>query len=230
MANNKTSSPAQIAAGVDALIDRLRSEGVANGRSQAEQIISDAKAEAEAIINQAQAEAEQLISQARTETDNIKRGGQEALKVAGRDTMLALKSQLAERFTGEVQRLVGTETDKPELLTRMILEVVGRAQEEVSDSKEIEVLLPRKVEGLEDLSRNPEELEQGILTHFVRLVGRDMLKEGVTFGVVQDNQGGLKLRLVDQEVVLDISDRAIADVILQHLQPRFRALIEGMVG
>jgi V/A-type H+-transporting ATPase subunit E len=39
----------------------------------------------------------------------------------------------------------------------------------------------------------------------------------------------LRLRLVENEVVLDLSDRAIANVLLQHLQPRFRALLEGMV-
>jgi V/A-type H+-transporting ATPase subunit E len=47
--------------------------------------------------------------------------------------------------------------------------------------------------------------------------------------VTKDNQGGLKLRLVDREVILDMSDRAIAEAILEHLQPRFRALLEGMV-
>jgi V/A-type H+-transporting ATPase subunit E len=37
------------------------------------------------------------------------------------------------------------------------------------------------------------------------------------------------VRLVDRDVVLDLSDRAVADVILEHLQPRFRALLEGVV-
>jgi V/A-type H+-transporting ATPase subunit E len=56
-----------------------------------------------------------------------------------------------------------------------------------------------------------------------------MLREGVSFGVAKDNQGGLKLKLVDQEVILDMSDEALAETILEHLQPRFRALLEGMV-
>ncbi|MBO9997658.1 MAG: hypothetical protein J7641_01400 [Cyanobacteria bacterium SID2] len=223
------STPESVASGVEDLIARLRDEGVNNGRTQAEQIVSDAKARAESTIEEAQQEADRIVSQAREEAENLKRAGHEALQVAFRDTNLALKTQLTQRFTGEVQRLVGAETQKPELLQKLILEIAGRVKEEVVPAQQVEVLLPRKVAGLEELSHNPEELEQGILTYFVRLVGQDMLREGIEFGVAKDGRNGLKLRLVNEEVVLDLSDRAIAETILEHLQPRFRALLEGIV-
>ena len=227
--DSRRNSATEVASGVEALIERLRQEGVASGRSQAEQIVSDAKAQADSTLKQAQEQADQIVSKAREEAENLKRAAHEALEVAFRDTRLALKTQLTQRFTGEVQRLIGAETQKPELLEKLILEVAGKVKEEVAVAQQVEVLLPRKVAGLEELSRNPQELEQGILTHFVRLVGQDMVQEGVSFGVAKDNQGGLKLRLVDREIVLDLSDRAIAEAILEHLQPRFRALLEGMV-
>ncbi len=232
MANRRRSrrdTPVEVASGIDTLIARLRDEGVNSGRSQAEQIVKEAEIRAEAIVKEAQAKAERIVSQAREEAENLKRSGNQALEVAFRDTNLALKTQLAQRFTGEVRRLVGAETQKPELLEKLILEVAGRVKEEVAQAQQVEVLLPTKVAGLEELSRNPEELEQGILTYFVRLINQDLLREGVSFGVAKDNQGGLRLRLVDREVVLDLSDRAIADAILAHLQPRFRALLEGIV-
>ena len=232
MVNNRRSrrdTAAEVASGVDTLIARLRDEGVASGRNQAEQLVKEAQDHAEEIVKQAQKQADQIVSQAREEAENLKRAGQESLEVAFRDTNLALKTQLTQRFTGEVQRLVAAETQKPELLQKLILEVAGRVKEEVAQAQEVEVLLPPKVAGLQELSRNPEELKQGILTHFVRLITRDLLREGVSFGFAKDNQGGLKLRLVDQEVVLDLSDRAIAEAILEHLQPRFRALLEGIV-
>ena len=161
--------------------------------------------------------------------ENLERAGKESLEVAFRDTNLALKTQLTQRFTGEVRRLVGVQTQKPELLQKLILEVAGSVKEEVAEAGQVEVLLPRKVAGLEELSREPQELEQGVLTHFNRLISHDLLREGVIFGVAKDNRSGLRLRLVDQEVVLDLSDSAIADAILEHLQPRFRALLEGVV-
>ena len=227
--SSRRDTPAEVASGVDTLIARLRDEGVNSGRTQAEQLVKEAQERADLIVKQAQQQADQIVSEAREEVEKLKRAGQESLEVAFRDTNLALKMQLTQRFTGEVQRLVGAETQKPELLEKLILEVVGRVKEEVAEAQQVEVLLPLKVTGLEELSRNPEELEQGILTYFVRLVSRDLVREGVSFGFAKDNQGGLKLRLVDREVILDLSDRAIAEAILAHLQPRFRALLEGVV-
>lgn len=232
MANNRRSRrdiPVEVASGVEELINRLKNEGVEKGQAQAEQIVSEAKAHAQSMVKQAQQQADQIVSKAREEAENLKRAAHEALEVAFRDTTLALKTQLTQRFTGEVQRLVGAEMQKPELLQKLILELAGKEKEEVAEAQQVEVLMPGKVDGLEELSRNPEELEQGILTYFVRLVSQDMLREGVSFGVAKDNQGGLKLKLVDREVILDMSDEAIADSILEHLQPRFRALLEGMV-
>ena len=230
MRNNKLHrSDLPAAHGVDALVARLRDEGVADGRAQGEEIVKDAQLRAELIIKQAHEKANEMLTEARQEADSLEKAGQQALEVAARDAMLSLKLELNQRFTGEVRRLVGIEVQKPELLQRLILEIAGRAKEEIDGATSVEILLPRNVTGFEELSRNPEELEQGILTHFIRLINQDPLREGITFGVANDSQGGLRIRLVDQEVVLDISDRAIADVLLQYLQPRFRALLEGIV-
>lgn len=232
MANNKRSrrdTPVEVAFGIEELITRLQDEGVQNGQTQAAQIVNDAQIKAEATIRQAQEQAQQIINKAREEADNLKRAGQQALDLAFRDTVLALRGQLMQRFTGEVRRLVGGEQQKQELLEKMILEIAGRVRDEAAQSQEVEVLLPRQVAGLAELSRNPEELEHGVLTQFVRLTVQGMIREGVSFGVAKDNQGGLRIRLVDKEVILDLTDRAVADAILEHLQPRFRALMEGVV-
>jgi V/A-type H+-transporting ATPase subunit E len=57
-----------------------------------------------------------------------------------------------------------------------------------------------------------------------------MIREGVDFGISQEDGGGFHLRLRNGEIELDLSDRALADLLLEHLQPRFRALLEGIVG
>ena len=231
MVNRRRSRPTvdQVVSGVEDLIARLRDEGVNNGRAQAEQIVSDAQAHAESVVKAAQQKADRIVSQAREEAENLKRAGHDALQLAFRDTNLALKTQLSQRLTGKVQHLVCAETEKQDLLQKLILEVAGRVKADMAQAQQVEVLLPRKVVGLEDLSRNAEELEQGILTHFAQLISQDMLREGVIIGVAKDNQGGLRLRLVDRDVVLDLSDRTISEMLLEHLQPCFWALLEGIV-
>jgi V/A-type H+-transporting ATPase subunit E len=226
--NDKTAA-VKVSSGVEALLQRLREDGVANGRAQAEKIVAEAESRAEWILKQAQEETEQLRNQAREEAERLQTAGHEALRVAARDAVLTLKTQLTKQFTGEVQRLVGEAAHKQELLEKLILEVAGRVQEQTATAQQMEMLLPKDVVGLEEISRDPEALEKGTLTYFVRLIGREMLREGVRFGVADDERGGLRIRLEGENIVLDVSDRAIADVLLQHLQPRFRALLEGIV-
>jgi V/A-type H+-transporting ATPase subunit E len=222
-------APAQVAAGVEQLVSRLRDQGVAAGRSQAEALLADARGEAERTLEQARHEARTIVEEARREAEKLERSGRQALELALRDAVLAMKTRLMERFRGEVRQLVGEEQEKQEIVEKMILEVVGRVRPEADRSARIDVLLPRHVAGFEELSRNPEELEKGVLTHFVQLISRGMLREGVSFGVTRDRERGLRVHLEDRDVVLDMTDEAVAEAILVHLQPRFRALLEGVV-
>ncbi len=226
---SRRDTPLEVASGIETLIDRLRDQGVMRGRNESEQLVKDARARADAIVQEAQQKADGILNKARNDADNLRQAGQQALELAFRDTLLALKTQLSSRFTGEVKRLVSEEQQKQEILEKMILEVASRVRSDVDQSSQVEILLPRKVVGLADLSQNPDELEQGVLTHFVRLNSQSMLREGITFGFAKDQTGGLKIRLVDREIELDLSDQAVAAAILEHLQPRFRALLEGVV-
>ncbi|WP_254948278.1 hypothetical protein [Cyanobium sp. N.Huapi 1H5] len=232
MANPKKlrhDTPLAVASGVEELIARLRDQGVEKGRSEAEGLVQEARATAAATVAQAEAQARSIVERARAEAESLQTSGRQALELAFRDASLSLKAQLSERFTGEVRQLVGEEQEKQEILERMILEIVGALRPEADQSQQVEVLLPRRVAGLAELSQHPEELEQGILSRFVRLTARGLLREGVSFGVAKGPDAGLKLRLVDREVVLDLTDAAIAQTLLAHLQPRFRALLEGVV-
>jgi V/A-type H+/Na+-transporting ATPase subunit E len=217
--------------GLEALIARLRDEGVMAGRAEAEQLVADAQARAHKIVQKADADAKSLVDAAQREAENLKRAGEEALNVAARDTVLELKDQLAKRFAEQVVKTVSAATRDPALLERMILEIVGRARIEggVDQAREVEVILPRDAIGLDELRRRPEEMQQGSLALFVAATSGEMLREGVTFARSEDEEGGIRLQLKDRSVSIDISDRAVADAILVHLQPRFRALLEGVV-
>ena len=67
------------------------------------------------------------------------------------------------------------------------------------------------------------------LTQFVTALTTEQVREGVTFGAVEDREGGIRIYLKDSELTLDMTDTAVANILLQHLTPRFRALLEGIV-
>lgn len=221
----------QTASGVETLISRLRDEGVSAGRSEAERLVADAQAQAREIVNKAEAAAKAKVAVARSEADNLRRAGEDALRVAMRDAVLDLKGLLARRFADDIAKTVSLATRDEDLLKRMILAVVGRARTEadIDGAVNAEILLPRVAVGLDDLRRNPEEVREGSLLHFVAASAGSMLREGVTFGRADDEDGGIRVVLRDRGVSVDLTDRAVADVILSHLQPRFHALLEGVV-
>ena len=141
--------------------------------------------------------------------------------------MLRLKSELVERFADRVRRLVTRELNDDEFLNQLILEVGGRVAP--SAEQRAKVLLPNNVVGLEQLRRDPEEVKEGNLSHFVATVTKDMLREGIEIGTREDSSAGIRIQLQEEDLEIDLTDRAVANLLLRHLNPRFRAIMEGII-
>ena len=221
----------QVSQGVDELISRLRNEGVDAGKTQAQHILERANKEAKVIVHQAKVQAKQTKREAKKEADGLLNGGQEALKTAMRDAVLAMKTALTDSFKADVRRLVVKELEQPDVLKALILEIAGTVATEarVAGDNDVEVMLPKHAVGLEELQNSPEKLENSPLTDLVYGLTRDMLIDGVRFGVSDEISQGIQVKLVDRDLVLDFTDQAIGTILLQHLQPRFRAILEGVL-
>jgi V/A-type H+/Na+-transporting ATPase subunit E len=217
--------------GVEALIERLRDQGVADGLRQADEIVAEARHEAERILAEAKGEAEAILRQARGEAAMIQNAGEEALRTAMRDTVLKMKGHLSTRFNEEVRRLVAAEMVQEAFLERLILEVAGRARRDagLDQAEQIEVLLPEDVVGLEELRRHPEKLREGSLSHFVLSVANGLLRDGVELRSSDRLEGGIRIILQGGEIQVDLTPGKVAEVLMEHLHPRFRAILEGTV-
>jgi len=216
--------------GVEALVSRLREQGVEAGRAEKERIIAAAEREGEKIIKDAREKAASIVDEARQEAERLKSSGEDALRVAMRDTVLRMRETLRKRLEAQVRTLVSEQVVDTEFVRRLILEVARRARVDsgAAEAENIEVLLPREVIGLEELQASPDELRSR-LSQFAKEVASATWREGVSIGTLEPGGRGIRLRLKDQELEVDLSDRAIADLLLEHLQPRFRAVLEGTV-
>jgi V/A-type H+-transporting ATPase subunit E len=221
--------PERSESGVDVLVARLRDEGVAAGRAEAAEILKRARAEGKEIADRAAVEARRHLETARKEADAYRAAGEQALQAAMRDAVLNMKAQLMARFTTDVQRLVSEQLMDPDILRQMILRIAGRAGEGTDPKAKLEVILPESAVGLDELRRDPDELEHGPLTRFALGLSADMLRTGVSLSASADQGTGIEVRVSDGRLVVDLSDGAVAALLLQHLQPRFRAILEGIV-
>jgi V/A-type H+-transporting ATPase subunit E len=223
------SSPEIVASGVEALIERLRDEGVAAGRARGDELIAEATQRARDLVQKAKDEATAIREQAHARAQDDERAGIAAVRAAMRDTVIELKNQLMRQFTEAVERLVSQELEKEDVVRRMILEVAGRAREALQDRGELEILLPRTVVDLEQVRRNPDEYSRGTLTEFVRQTAGELLRDGVTLATSEDVEVGVRVVTRDGGVEVDLGDEAITAALLEHLRPRFRAMLDGVV-
>ncbi|MEW6038826.1 MAG: hypothetical protein AB1648_11325 [Pseudomonadota bacterium] len=223
--------PAKAAGGVETLIRRLREEGVAKGEAEAQALVSAAERRAAAMLQEAYAEAEKVREQLKREAERFDAAGREALAMAFRDTVIRLRDELTRRFQVEVGRLVGQELEQTEVIRELLLQlgIIASDQARLDRQARFTVQLPARLVGLEELRKKPEELEAGTLTQLVSSITGNLLREGVEFHPVAHTGRGIRLFLRDGAMQVDLTDEACAAILLEHLQPRFRALLEGVV-
>lgn len=217
--------------GVESLIERLREQGVSAGQERAENIVLDAQKRAEWIIEEAELEAQQLIVEAKKQSDALRMSGEDALKLATRDALLKLRDTLLGSFSKEVKRVVGQKMEQDAFLERLILQLASKVREQLDlDSQEnISIFLPNSPVGVDELKNNPEEMKVGTLTHYTASIAADMLRKGISIQVSEDIAKGLSVRLEADDMIIDFTDEMISALLLEHLQPRFRTLLQGIV-
>jgi V/A-type H+-transporting ATPase subunit E len=206
----------------------LRDEGITQGREQAEALVTAAQQQAADLVATAQREADAILARATEEAEKLKAAGEDAIRLAMRDTILALEGDLLKAFLDRLRRLVKGVLADPAFLQRLILEVAGRVAP--TGEQRADVLLPAALVSLEDLQSKPEEATPGTLMHFVLSLGGGMLREGMQFGISEDGEAGIHVRLVEEDVQIDLTESAISQLLLRHMLPRFRALLRGAVA
>ncbi len=216
------------ATGVQELINRLRDDGVRAGKEEADQVLRDARKQAAAIVSQAKAEAEDMLEKARHEIETEKSSAIESLKVAIRDTELKMEAELKATFAAHVKRLVSVEMQDVEFLRQIILAIAGMAAgDKACGEKPVNIILPANL--FRSDKRETRLTEEG-RENFRRLVlgiSGDMLREGVDLKPSESIGGGIRIQLVGEDLEIDLSDKAISELLLQTMLRRYRSLVAG---
>jgi V/A-type H+/Na+-transporting ATPase subunit E len=213
---------AAAAAGIDRLISRLRDDGVKAGEEKSARLVREAETRAAQIVADARKESEEMRAKAREEVAAMESATKGALKLAGRDAMLSLRNEVRSAFEQYLQRLVIQSTQDPEFLRSMILILAGEAVDKHIGDKEAQVYVSKAIlEG----ERSPEMRHRS--TQFVKSLASGLLRDGITIIPSDQVKGGAKVRLVREQLEIDLSDAAITELLLRHITPRFREIYSG---
>ncbi|QSA97819.1 hypothetical protein [Methylococcus sp. EFPC2] len=209
--------------GVQALIDRIRDQGVQAAEEEAARIVREAEAKAARLLADTKAETDRLRELASKEIESDKQAAHEALRLSARDAVLHLKSRIASSFEIFLKRLVTSATRDEELIRALVLVLAGRAVEEVIQNKDIHVMVSRVL-----LTGIPDEEIREHGKNMILQLSSDMLREGIELIPASDIDGGARVQLVKDELEIDLSDKAITRLLGERMVPRFRRILDGI--
>jgi V/A-type H+-transporting ATPase subunit E len=202
--------------GVKELIDRIRDEGVHSARAEADRI---PKARAARIVTDAKAEAAAIKKEARAAMEREQTATIEALRIAARDTELELRAAIMSGFEEHVRRLVTDVTTDGSVLRDMILVLSGRAADDLLQDKDAVILVPDRL--ADEVSAELDEF----LKRSAGALSADVLRQGIELIPSSEVQGGARVRLVGEDLEIDMSNEALSEMMLKLLLPRYRKIL-----
>lgn len=108
---------------LDALLNKIRSEGVETAKAEAEAMLAKAKAEAAAIVAAAKTEAEAVTAAAKAEAERAAQGAEATIRQAARDVLL----KLGQDITALLERTLGGAVDESLKAAPMVEKLVTEA-------------------------------------------------------------------------------------------------------
>jgi V/A-type H+-transporting ATPase subunit E len=223
-----TDHPA-VTTGVQELIDKIRDEGVRTARDQAKQILAEARAEAAATKAKATAEAKAMVESARAQVATEKAAGAEAIRNAARDSLLQLRDQVRKAFEVHVRRLVSREAQDTGFIRSLVLVLAGEAAEKHLKDQDAVIFVSRAAASATEGQPESPEVQAKIQNAVLGATGQ-MLREGIQLLPDDHLKGGAKARLVDRDLEIDMSDEALARLLVGNLLPRYRTIVESQEG
>jgi V/A-type H+/Na+-transporting ATPase subunit E len=196
------------------ICDILRRETLEPAESEAEQIIRSAKEQAEQIVAAAHKEVEQIHLEARQEIERQRNVFQSSLSQACKQALEALKQSIEEKlFNQELGRLMTKHMQDPKVLAQLITAIVKGIEKEGIEAA-LSIYIPAAI---------PARAVNMLLTHEIL----EKLKEKSV--LVGPLTGGIEVKLIRENITIDISDAALKELVANYIRKDFRELIFGSV-
>jgi V/A-type H+-transporting ATPase subunit E len=215
------------ASGVQNLIDRIRGEGVKAGEEKAHRIVRDAEQKAANIVADAKSKAEESLADARARIAAEQSSAEESLKLAARDTIQELGENVRDAFTRQLKRFVSTQLEDREFLREVILALAGQTADETLKDKAVEILLSENLAGADAGADSSDEDAEARIRQFILSVSSESMREGIEFKLDPHAEQGVSVRVVDEELRIDLNEVTISDFLVRHLLPRYRRILAG---
>ncbi|MBM3207979.1 MAG: V-type ATP synthase subunit E, partial [Chlamydiae bacterium] len=194
---------------VKKICEVLKKETLEPAQHEADQIIATANAQAQKIIADAQAKAEALLLEGKNTLERQKNVFQSSMNQACKQSIEFLKQEIENKlFNHELSSMITKQMQDPKVIAEIISAVVAAIEKEGLET-DITAFVPSVIP-----ARNVNTmLAQNVISK---------LREKEV--VLSSLQGGVAVKLQDQNITIDISDQAVKDLVSQFIRKDFRDL------
>jgi V/A-type H+-transporting ATPase subunit E len=194
------------------LLQRIHDEGIKKSDAQREQILADAKRQADELVRQARAEHDRLLAEARQESAKLVQAGEDKLRQAARDVVIALELELKQMLTNLAKQCVAQTMD-PAFLGELLLTLAKAYASQHGEVRQVEVLVP---------AAQLTQLEGYLKT---KLAG--VLKGGLRIAPVRGSDAGLQVSFNGESAFHDFTAETVTELLCAYANPRLLALLRA---
>lgn len=193
------------------ICDLLRRDTLEPAKEEGSKIVEEAQEQAVKILSDAKIQAEALIREARAQIEKERNVFQSSLTQASKQSIDALKSEIENNlFSAELKKVIGQTLAQPEIIAKLISTFI-KVIERDGLSADFSAIIPSQI-SVNDLNR------------FLLEEDMQKIKDGIT---LNGFSGGVKLKLKDKNITIDMSDKAVVELLETYLRKDFRKWIFG---
>ena len=195
---------------VKKICEILRKETLEPAKQEGDAIIAKAESEAKKIIEDAKDEVSKMMAEAKRKIEEEKNVFQSSIHLALKKALDTLKERVEKNlFHPELKRLIRETVKNPRVVADMIAAMVSAVEREGIGS-DLKGIVSRAL-GVDAVNR---ELTKTIL---------EKLKSNSV--EVGDIEGGAQLKIVNDNLTIDFSDKALKNFLANFMKEDFRSLI-----
>lgn len=199
---------------VKKICEVLKRETLEPAKKEADAIVSKAKEEAEKIVSLAKREAQRTREEAEKKNREKQNIFESSLNLACKKTLSTLKEEIEKKLLNPgVEKWVDEKTRDPQLLAKLISAIVTAVENEGIEA-DLKALIPHSV--------SPQEVNRELMRSVLA-----RLKEGSV--EIGDFEGGVELKIVDQNITIDMTNHAMKSLVASFVRDDFRSVIFGKV-
>lgn len=192
---------------IQIICEKIRSETLDPAKDQARSIIESAKKEADLIRQQARSDGEKILKDAHKQMEEEKQIFQSSLHQAAKQTIELLKQKIERAlFDPALEKWVIAELGNEQAHARLI-DVLVKAIEQEGIHTDFAVQIPQHFSA------------DSINAHLSREILNRLKNNSVE---LTDIEGGVKVKLINQHLTLDISDKTLEEILLTFVHKSFR--------